>query len=92
MYKSKNKITIASGNYSSKIPFSNIYKAHKYKYVIMPGNNSNLIREALARRSWWIEIPNFNSHFNFKWTPVSNGVNFRDLELKDFKQMVNHFE
>lgn len=26
----------------------------KYKYFIGPGNNSNLIRSLLRKRSWWV--------------------------------------
>ena len=83
---------IASGKFLSKIPFSTIYKSKKYKYIITPGNNSKLIREAMKRRSWWIEIPNFNFLYNFKWQPVSNGIKFSDLDGLSAKQIVNHFE
>ena len=46
----------------------------------------------MKRRSWWIEIPNFNFLFNFKWQPVSYGIKFSDLEGSSIKQIVNHLE
>ena len=34
-----------------------------------------------------------NTQFNFKWTPVSSGIKFRELETtQSMKQIVNHFE
>lgn len=66
---------------------------HKYKFIITQGNNSKLIREAFKRRKYWIEIQNMNTQFNFKWTPVSSGIKFRELETtQSMKQIVNHFE
>lgn len=40
----------------SKIPFENAYVTDCYKFVIMPGNNSGLVRKIMERRAWWIEI------------------------------------
>jgi hypothetical protein len=51
----------------SKIPFANAYVEDCYKFIVVPGNNSGLIRKALERRDWWIEIPALHSMFNFKW-------------------------
>lgn len=57
------------------------------------GNNSKLIREAMSMRNWWVEIPNVDSAFNFKWQPVSYRMKFRKLNPKSpVKQIVNHFE
>jgi hypothetical protein len=78
----------------SKVAFSNIY-SNKYKYIVTPGNNSKLIREAMKTRPWWVEIPNVDSAFNFKWQPVSFRMKFRELgnrSNKTHKQIVNHFE
>ena len=78
---------------SSKIPFAGIYNNKKYKYIVTQGNNSKLIREAMRRRPWWVEIPNFNSVFNFKWQPTSHRMKFRELgKGRAIKQMVNHLE
>lgn len=40
----------------SKIPLENVYVEDCYKYIIMPGNNSGLVRKAMQKRDWWIEI------------------------------------
>ena len=66
--------------YSSKLQFSSIYNNYKYKYIVTVGNNSKLIREAMRRRNWWVEIPNYSSVFNFKWQPTSRGMRFRELD------------
>lgn len=78
---------------SNRIAFSNIYNNQKYKYIVTAGNNSKLVKEAMRRRPWWIEIPNIDSIFNFKWQPFSFGMKFRELVYKHTnKQIVNHFE
>lgn len=78
---------------NAKIAFSNIY-SNKLKYIVTSGNNSKLIREAMNTRPWWVEIPNIDSAFNFKWQPVSFRMKFRELNTKSkaHKQIVNHFE
>jgi hypothetical protein len=40
----------------SKIPFENAYVEDCYKFIVTQGNNSGIIRKAMERRSWWIEI------------------------------------
>ena len=40
----------------SKIPLENVYVEDCFKYIIMPANNSGLIRKAMQKRDWWIEI------------------------------------
>jgi hypothetical protein len=78
---------------SSKIPFSGMYNTRKYKFIVTQGNNSKLIREAMQRRPWWIEIPKFNSIFNFKWQPTSFRMKFHELRKeRSIKQVVNHLE
>ena len=64
---------------ASKIPFENAYVEDCYKFIIGYGNNSNLIRNALKQRSWWIEIQPVHSMFNFKWNPFSAGIKFGRL-------------
>lgn len=64
---------------TSKIPFANAYVEDCYKFIVMPGNNSQLIRKAMERRDWWIEIPPVHSMYNFKWQPVSAGIKFERL-------------
>ena len=47
----------------------------------------------MKQRPWWVEIPNVDSVFNFKWQPVSHRLKFRELSHKSpGKQIVNHFE
>lgn len=63
----------------SKIPFENAYVEDCYKFIVTHGNNSGLIRKAMQRRSWWIEIQPVHTLFNFKWQPCSNGINYNRL-------------
>jgi len=63
----------------SKIPFENAYVEDCYKFIVCYGNNSGLVRKALERRSWWIEIQPVHSAYNFKWQPFSNGIKFARL-------------
>jgi len=63
----------------NKIPFENAYVEDCYKFIVMPGNNSQLIRKALEKRHWWIEIQPVHSMFNFRWQPVSSGIRFDRL-------------
>jgi len=47
------------------------------KFVVLPGNNSRLIREAMLRRSSkWIETSAGDPFYHFKWQPVSYGIKF----------------
>lgn len=64
---------------TSKIPFANAYVEDCYKFIVVPGNNSGLVRKAIERREWWIEIPPVHSMYNFKWQPVSYGIKFDRL-------------
>jgi hypothetical protein len=63
----------------SKIPFENAYVEDCYKFIVAPGNNSQLVRKAMNGRSWWIEIQPVHSLFNFKWQPTSWGLKFDRL-------------
>ena len=63
----------------SKIPLSTLYDTEHYKYIVMPGNNSKIIKEIMEKRDWWIECPPFNTVFNLKWSPVSHGIKFDRL-------------
>jgi hypothetical protein len=68
-----------SRKYFSKIPFENAYVEDCYKFIVVYGNNSTLIRKAFERRSWWIEIQPVHSMYNFKWQPFSQGIKFARL-------------
>ena len=76
-----------------KVPFAGIYNNKKFKFIVTPGNNSKLIREAMRKRSWWVEVPNYNSVFNFKWQPTSHRMKFREIGRGNMlTQVVNHLE
>lgn len=70
------------------------------KFVVLPGNNSGLIREALLRRSHkWEETTPTDTTYHFKWQPVSYGIKFDQVGSQIpqsshavTKQLVNHFE
>jgi len=62
-----------------------------YTFVIMPGNNSQIIKRVLEKRYDWKEAPGFCSIYNFKWQPFSKGLRFDQISLSQ-KQMINHFE
>jgi hypothetical protein len=50
-------------------------------FVVLPGNNSGLIRDALLRRGHkWKEAASFGDHHvHFRWQPVSYGLKFDQL-------------
>ena len=51
-----------------------------YKYTIIKGNNSGLIRRVLQTRENWSELVEKHLKlFNFKWAPVSRCCNFDQL-------------
>ena len=56
-----------------------------------PGNNSQLVRKAMERRSWWIEIQPVHSMFNFKWQPTSHGIRYERLGGVQPKSGENNF-
>eukprot|EP00347_Sterkiella_histriomuscorum_P015512 403356749 len=70
------------------------------KFVVLPGNNSRLIKEALLRRGHkWIETVAQDPFYHFKWQPVSYGIKFEQISTPIVqgmhpcqKQLVNHFE
>ena len=54
----------------------------RYKFVIVKGNNSGLIRKVIQTRPQWTEL--IEKHlklFNFKWAPVSRFCNFEQLSI-----------
>lgn len=63
----------------NKIPFENAYVQDCYKFIVTPGNNSQLIRKAMDRRHWWIEIQAVHSMYNFKWQPTSQGIKWERM-------------
>ena len=62
-----------------------------YTFVIIFGNNSQIVKQCMERRTDWKEASESCSIFNFKWQPFSKGFYF-DQILTSKKQMINHFE
>lgn len=56
------------------------------------GNNHGLVRKVLNSRTWWTEIPVYNTLFHLNWQPISSNIKFDRLKISPFKQIVNHFE
>ena len=49
----------------------------KLKFIVLPGNNSGLIRDAMLRRKLkWEETTSNDTGYHFKWQPVSYGIKF----------------
>lgn len=72
---------------------NNSVKEEPYKYVIIRGNNSELVKRCLDERGGdWQEIQSINTLFHFKWSPFSKGIKFDYLTGHGQKKMVNHFE
>ena len=48
-----------------------------YKYVLIRGNNSELVKKILdSREQKWVEISSSNTLFDFKWSPFSKNIRF----------------
>jgi len=76
------------------------------KMVIRPGNNSKMIKLVLERSGrmepksdsdgsicfpgWEAADDHFDSLYNFKWKPTSNGINYDMISKHGLKQLVNH--
>jgi hypothetical protein len=64
----------------------------QYKFVVMPGNNGNLIKRCLdLRSSRWVETSSYDKLFNFRWQQLSRGLHFDKVNQQGTKQLVNHF-
>ena len=64
----------------------------KLKYVILKGNNSQIVKRCMeSRLDKWEEANIYDTIFNFKWSPVSKGIRFDILNANGTKQIVNHF-
>ena len=63
----------------------------KYKFIVVNGNNSNIVRKCMRLRSErWEETNSFDKLYNFKWQPVSWGINFEVNNSFGVRQLVNH--
>ena len=72
-----------------------IFNPNKNYFVLISGNNENLIRKCFKHRENWEEIKflnlNIKKNANLIWSPLSSSINFEILDEKK-KQIVNHFE
>lgn len=60
-----------------------------YNYIIVPGNNSTLIKNCMSHRINWRECPSSaTSLFHFKWQQSSIGVDFNNFNrVNSIKQV-----
>eukprot|EP00656_Telonema_subtile_P049174 TRINITY_DN6045_c0_g1_i1.p1 TRINITY_DN6045_c0_g1~~TRINITY_DN6045_c0_g1_i1.p1 ORF type:complete len:494 (+),score=72.04 TRINITY_DN6045_c0_g1_i1:140-1621(+) len=73
-------------------------KPARYYYVLVPGNNSGLVRQALRRRAWWSKAQNDGedptaepTRFNLRWRSITGRIPYESLNTdRRFKQVVNH--
>ena len=65
-----------------------------YFYLILPGNNSQLVEKCLITRPNWKKISDTTnlSSCNFIWTEVSQEMNFTVHKENCRSQIINHFE
>ena len=65
---------------------------YKLTYCILKGNNSHLIEKCLEYRKdvWEKSILDYSKYCNLIWTPLSNNINY--IDLQNLNQYVNHFE
>ena len=63
-----------------------------HKYIILPGNNSSLIRRVMQQRAQWEETGSSNTLFSLKWSPISKLLKGRDMGNgnQPYLQLVNH--
>jgi len=83
--KATEKYNTISANFKTQV------QNESYKYIILPGNNSGVIKRCMQVRTDWEETANFNTMFNFKWQQTSQGIRFDQISTNGKKQMVNHF-
>ena len=64
----------------------------KLKYSIARGNNGALIKRVMETRPHWKELDKGLSLFQFRWAPVSDGINYDLISKHGQRCIVNHFE
>ena len=59
-----------------------------------PGNNSELIKRVMKKRSWWKEVNESNNSFHFAWYQSSKKHNYEPLSrtARKVNRIVNHYE
>lgn len=64
---------------------------NKYKFIVGPGNNSQVVKQCLMlREERWEEANSFDKLFSFKWQPWSRNIGFQQLNSFGMRQLVNH--
>ena len=52
-------------------------QSNKFKYIVLNGNNSKIVKDCLKlRASKWEETEAYDTLFNFKWNCISRGIKF----------------
>ena len=97
--KSLNELEMQKESYrkysASKIKLKKLRrKEQKYHYIILPGNNSQLVEKCVLTRSNWEKLEDQNNYYscNFIWTQLSHEINFTTHGETDYSQIANHFE
>lgn len=67
-------------------------KKQGLKYIIMKGNNSQIIEKWMSLRPGWQKTTEFDTMFNFRWQQTSNGIKYSQLSMNGKRQLVNHME
>ena len=85
--RSKHKFLKDSENILNK-------KEKKNYYLVLPGNNHQLIKKCLLTRPNWERISNENNVVlcNLIWTELSQQINFTLHGEAGLSQIINHFE
>ena len=64
-----------------------------YRFSMVKGNNSALVKLVLTSRENWQELEQKHlSLFHFKWAPTSRYINFEQQGMHGQKKLVNHIE
>lgn len=60
---------------------------------MVKGNNNGVVRRCMElRKERWEETSHFDKLFNFKWQPVSRGIQFDQVNSFGTRQLVNHIQ
>lgn len=66
----------------------------KYLYYVGHGNNANLIRSLLRKRSWWVEVDSI-AKANLVWTQLKVASVLEKIELhieEDWSKTITLYE
>ena len=65
----------------------------RYRFNLIKGNNSGLVKRVLTKREHWVELEQQHlTLYQFKWSPVSRLINYQQLGAHGQKKIVNHLE